>query len=45
MSAIEAIANRKYKYGFVTEIESDVIPRGLSEDVVRMISEKKNEPE
>jgi Fe-S cluster assembly scaffold protein SufB len=45
MSAIEAIANRKYKYGFVTEIESDVIPRGLNEDVVRMISEKKNEPE
>src|SRR5262244_972150 len=45
MSAIEAIANRKYKYGFVTEIESDVIPRGLSEEVVRMISEKKNEPE
>src|SRR5499427_5491200 len=45
MSAIEAIANREYKYGFVTEIESDVIPRGLSEEVVRMISEKKNEPE
>jgi Fe-S cluster assembly protein SufB len=45
MSAIEAIANRKYKYGFVTEIESDVIPRGLNEDVVRIISEKKNEPE
>src|SRR5215813_1278190 len=45
MSAIEAIANQKYKYGFVTEIESDVIPRGLNEDVVRLISEKKNEPE
>ncbi len=45
MSAIEAIANRKYKYGFVTEIESDVIPRGLNEDVIRMISEKKNEPD
>src|SRR5882672_5482727 len=45
MSAIEAIANQKYKYGFVTEIESDVIPRGLNEEVVRMISEKKNEPE
>src|SRR6266536_429417 len=45
MSAIEAIANQKYKYGFVTEIESDVIPRGLNEDVVRMISEKKIEPE
>ena len=45
MSAIEAIANREYKYGFVTEIESDVIPRGLNEDVIRTISEKKNEPE
>src|SRR6266545_5375349 len=43
MSAIEAIANQKYKYGFVTEIESDVIPRGLNEDVVRMISEMKME--
>ncbi|MBO0860389.1 MAG: SufD family Fe-S cluster assembly protein [Chloracidobacterium sp.] len=45
MSAIEAIANQKYKYGFVTDIESDVIQRGLNEDVVRLISVKKNEPE
>src|SRR5262244_3601977 len=45
MSAIEAIANQKYKYGFVTEIESEVIPRGLNEEVIRLISEKKNEPE
>ena len=34
-----------YKYGFVTDIESDIAPKGLSEDVVRMISAKKNEPE
>ena len=34
-----------YKYGFVTEIESDMAPRGLSEDIVRLISAKKNEPE
>jgi Fe-S cluster assembly protein SufB len=43
-SAVEALVNREYKYGFVTEIESDVIPRGLSEDVVRLISAKKGEP-
>jgi len=34
-----------YKYGFITDIETDTIPMGLSEDVVRMISAKKNEPE
>jgi Fe-S cluster assembly protein SufB len=37
--------NKKYKYGFVTELESDKAPLGLSEDIVRFISEKKNEPE
>ena len=44
-TAVELLANREYKYGFVTDIESDVIPKGLSEDTVRLISEKKNEPE
>ncbi len=34
-----------YKYGFVTSIETDVVPKGLSEDTVRLISKKKNEPE
>src|SRR3989441_4501762 len=34
-----------YKWGFVTDIESDIPPKGLNEDVVRLISEKKNEPE
>ncbi len=43
-NAIEALANREYKYGFVTEVEADTIPRGLNEDVIRMISAKKNEP-
>jgi Fe-S cluster assembly protein SufB len=38
------IANREYGAGFVTDIESDEIPAGLSEDVVRLISSKKNEP-
>src|SRR5678815_5615392 len=35
----------QYKYGFVTDIESDKAPMGLSEDIVRFISAKKNEPE
>src|SRR6185295_1395743 len=44
MSSIEVLANKEYKYGFVTDIESDVIPKGLSEDTVRLISAKKEEP-
>src|SRR5262245_55550967 len=36
---------REYPYGFVTEIEEDSVPAGLSEDVIRTISAKKNEPE
>jgi Fe-S cluster assembly protein SufB len=44
-TAVELLANREYKYGFVTDIESDSIPKGLSEDTVRLISKKKNEPE
>ena len=35
----------KYKYGFTTDIEMDMAPKGLSEDIVRFISAKKNEPE
>ncbi len=41
---VEELANTEYKYGFVTDIEEDRIPPGLSEDVVRLISSKKNEP-
>jgi Fe-S cluster assembly protein SufB len=37
--------NQEYKYGFTTNIESEVIPKGLDEDVVRLISSKKNEPQ
>src|SRR6478752_9252168 len=44
-TAAELLTNREYKYGFVTDIESDVIPKGLSEDTIRLISAKKNEPE
>ncbi len=43
-SSVEALVNTEYKYGFVTDIESDTLPRGLSEDVVRLISAKKGEP-
>ncbi len=42
---LKDFTNNEYKYGFTTDIETEVIPRGLSEDVVRLISAKKNEPE
>ena len=41
---VESLINEKYKYGFVTDIESDKAPKGLGEDTVRFISAKKNEP-
>jgi Fe-S cluster assembly protein SufB len=41
---IEQLATREYKYGFVTDIESDTLPPGLDEDVVRAISARKHEP-
>jgi Fe-S cluster assembly protein SufB len=43
-SSVESLVNQQYKYGFVTDIEADTIPRGLSEDVIRLISAKKGEP-
>jgi Fe-S cluster assembly protein SufB len=42
---IEELATREYKYGFVTDVETETIPKGLNEDVIRLISQKKNEPE
>ncbi len=42
---LEDVTTGEYKYGFVTDIETEVIPTGLNEDVVRLISAKKNEPE
>ncbi len=44
-TSIEALVNREYKAGFVTDIEADEIPRGLSEETVRLISARKDEPE
>jgi Fe-S cluster assembly protein SufB len=42
---IETLANREYKWGFVTDIEADSLPPGLNEETVRFISRKKNEPQ
>jgi len=42
---IEELANKEYKFGFVTDIEADTIPIGLNEDVVSELSAKKQEPE
>ena len=42
---VRGVAEAKYKYGFVTDIESDTAPKGLSEDIVRFISAKKDEPD
>ena len=44
-TTVKTLVNQPYKYGFVTDIEADTIPRGLNEDVIRLISVKKNEPE
>ncbi|MGH6902014.1 MAG: Fe-S cluster assembly protein SufB, partial [Geminicoccaceae bacterium] len=44
LETVQSYAGHEYKYGFVTEIESDIVPKGLDDDVVRMISAKKNEP-
>ena len=45
LSTIERTVLTDYKYGFVTEIEADEAPKGLTEDTIRFISAKKNEPE
>ncbi len=44
-SEVRELASREYQYGFVTDLETDVAPRGLNEDVIRLISAKKNEPD
>ncbi len=42
---ISNVTQNEYKYGFVTDIDTDIIPKGLNEDVIRLISAKKGEPE
>jgi Fe-S cluster assembly protein SufB len=44
-TTLEGLANREYKWGFVSDIDADTIPPGLNEDVIRLISAKKREPE
>ena len=44
-TSVESLVNKEYAYGFVTDIESDDAPFGLNEDIIRLISAKKNEPE
>ncbi|MDP2303066.1 MAG: Fe-S cluster assembly protein SufB [Ignavibacteria bacterium] len=45
VNEIEELANREYKYGFVTDVETESAPKGLNEDIIRLISTKKEEPE
>jgi Fe-S cluster assembly protein SufB len=45
VNTVEELTNREYRYGFVTDIEADSVPPGLNEDIIRIISAKKNEPE
>jgi Fe-S cluster assembly protein SufB len=43
-SRIQELVDREYKYGFVTDIEAETVPKGLNEDIIQTISEKKSEP-
>ena len=42
---IKDIVSQPYKYGFITDIETEKIPKGINEDVIRLISKKKQEPD
>ena len=42
---IEELAEKEYEHGFVTDVEQEFIPKGLNEDIIKLISAKKNEPE
>ncbi len=44
-SPLQQLVNQPYRHGFVTDIETEVVPKGLSEEVIRLISKKKEEPE
>src|SRR5262245_46606464 len=43
--SVETLVNREYKYGFVTDIDVDTVPPGLTEDIIRLISSRKQEPD
>ena len=42
---VKQVAEKKYEFGFTTDVQTDIIEKGLNEDVVRLISHKKGEPE
>ena len=42
---VKEIADKKYEYGFTTDIHTEIIEQGLNEDIIRLISAKKQEPE
>ena len=42
---VREVADKKYEYGFTTDVHTEIIERGLNEDVIRLISSKKGEPE
>jgi Fe-S cluster assembly protein SufB len=42
---VREVAEKKYEYGFTTDVHTESIPNGLNEDIVRLISQKKGEPE
>ena len=44
-NVLDDLTKSEYKYGFYTDVEMDVAPKGLNEDIIRFISKKKNEPE
>ena len=44
-STIEQQVNQQYKYGWTTDIDSELVPAGLNEEIIRLISAKKKEPE
>ena len=43
-STLQALVTQPYQHGFVTDIETNIIPKGLNEGIIRLISKKKNEP-
>ena len=45
LNTIRDLAEQEYKWGFVTSVEEERVPKGLNEDIIRLISAKKNEPE
>ena len=42
---VKEVVDQKYEYGFTTNVQTEIIPKGLNEDVVRLISKKKGEPD